>query len=331
MANEFRKDSILDLDSAFIHQRFNFKTQDYWAGYALQIFKGSSENSRTTNFISAVRFLRINYLERPVQNYDAQYKYSDENLYLASFGLSTRKYVQDKYIFKYGLTEDVPVGKVLSLTGGYQEKNHIGRFYLGARFSNGNYYSWGYLSSNFEYGTFFHAGRTQQGAFTVGLNYYTGLFEVGRWKIRQFIKPQITIGINRFSNDSLNLNEGYGLDGFKSAALWGSSRMIFTLQTQMYTPWNIIGFRFGPYASCSIGMLGNESAGFKNSPVYSQIGIGVLVKNENLVINTFQFSLSFYPLLPGDGQNTFKTNSIRTNDFGFRDFEIGKPATVVFQ
>ncbi len=330
MANEFRRDSLLNIDSNYVHQKFNYKTQDFWAGSARQIFKGFSENNRTTNFISALRFLRIHYLERPIENFDLQYKYSNENFYLGSIGISSRKYVKDKYVFKFGLTEDVPIGKVFSLTGGYQEKNNLGRFYIGARVSSGNYYPWGYLSSNLEYGTFFNAGHTQQGAFSAGINYYTGLFEVGKWKFRQFIKPQVMIGINRFSNDSINLNEGYGLEGFKSAELWGSRRIIFTLQTQSYAPWNIIGFRFGPYVNCSIGMLGNEVRGFKNSQVYSQIGLGLLIKNENLIINTFQVSVSFYPLIPGDGQNTFRTNSIKTNDFGFRDFEIGKPSTVVY-
>ena len=103
------------------------------------------------------------------------------------------------------------------------------------------------------------------------------------------------------------------------------------LQTQSYAPWNFIGFHFGPYLTYSLGMLGDAGTGFKNSKVYSQIGLGVLIKNENLVFNTFQISISFYPLIPGIGQDIFKMNSFRTTDFGFRDFEIGKPVPVVFQ
>jgi hypothetical protein len=59
--------------------------------------------------------------------------------------------------------------------------------------------------------------------------------------------------------------------------------------------------------------------------VYSKIGIGVLIKNENLVFNTFQISLSLYPIIPDVGKNIFKMNSFGTADFGFRDFEIVKP------
>ena len=78
-------------------------------------------------------------------------------------------------------------------------------------------------------------------------------------------------------------------------------------------------------------MLGNAEKGFRGGKVYSQIGLGVLIKNENLVMNTFQLSLSFFPVIPGIGNNVFKLNTFKTADFGFRDFEIGKPATVLFR
>jgi len=107
--------------------------------------------------------------------------------------------------------------------------------------------------------------------------------------------------------------------------------MVLTLQTQSYAPWNFIGFRFGPYVTFSLGKLGDAESGFNNSRLYSQIGLGVLIKNEHLVINTFQLSIAYYPMIPGHGQNIVKTNSFRSTDFGFRDFEIGKPAVVGFQ
>lgn len=330
-SQHFRNDSILTGNSVFVPQRYKYNTQDYWAGSAIRIYKGSSEYDRTTNFISTLRFLRVRYLEKPIAALDTQHVFTNEDFFLASVGISTRKYVLEKYIFKFGVTEDVPIGKVFSLTAGYQDKSYNSRTYLGARGSFGNYHSWGYLSTNFEVGSFLHAKHVEQGIFTAGINYFSGLMEIGKWKIRQFAKPQLTIGINRFVNDSLTINDGVGLDGFRSPTLFGTSRILLTLQTQSYAPWNLIGFRFGPYLTYSMGMLGNEVSGFKNSKVYSQLGIGVLIRNENLVLNTFQISIAFYPSIPGVGQNIMKINSFRTSDFGFRDFEIGKPAPVLYR
>lgn len=328
---QFFNDSTFISNSHLEILRYKFNSQDFWVGNAMQIFKGKSEYDRTTNFISTIRFLRVRYLDKPNVLFDTKHIFTDENFYLGNIGISTRKYVQDKYIFNFGITEDVPIGKVISLTSGYQEKSQTGRVYLGARVSMGSYYPWGYLSYNFEYGTFIRATQTEEGIFTAGVNYFTGLIELGQWKFRQFVKPQFTMGINRFDSDSLTLNEGYGLDGFHTAELKGASRLLLTVQTQSYAPWNFIGFRFGPYITFSMGMLGDAISGFKKSKVYSQIGVGVLIKNENLVLNTFQLSISFYPNIPGTGNNIFKMNSYSTADFGFRDFEIGKPGPVVFR
>ena len=121
-SQQFYLDSVRGSNSLFVPQRFRFNVQDYWAGNAIRLFKGNSEYDRTTNFISAIRFLRIRYLEKPAELIDHEQRYSNENFFLAGIGISTRKYVQDKYIFKFGITEDVPIGKVISFTGGYQLK-----------------------------------------------------------------------------------------------------------------------------------------------------------------------------------------------------------------
>jgi len=330
-ASEVNNDSLKNINNVYAPISLKFRTQDYWVGYAYRIFRGRTDKESITNLILALRYLHVGYSDKPSEFNDPLHIYSNENFYFTSIGISTRKYVQDKYVFKYGVIEDVPVGKVYELTGGYQLKNNVWRPYLGMRYSIGNYYEWGYLSSSFEYGTFFHSSHAEQSVFIAGVNYFTGLFEIGKWKFRQFVKPQFTLGLNRFAYDSLTLNSGYGLDGFKSPVLSGTKRLLLTFQTQTYSPWNLIGFHFGPYLICSLGKLGDAATGFKNHKVYSQIGLGVLIKNENLVFNTFQISISFYPIIPGKGLDILKMNSFSTSDFGFRDFEIGKPANTVFQ
>jgi hypothetical protein len=331
LGTKFKRDSLKILNIGYVPLDLKFDLQDYWLAKAFRLFKGNTEYERTTNLILAVRYLRIRYYRKPLEIYDPKHVYSNEDFYLAGIGISSRKYVQDKFIYNYGVVEDVPVGRVYGLTGGYQIKNNTIRPYLGMRISFGNYHEWGYMSTNFEFGTFISASKADQGVLSVGINYFSSLFVIGKWKFRQFVKPQLTIGINRFYNDSLTLKNDFGLRGFNSNALTGNKRLLFSLQTQSYPPWDLLGFHFGPFLSCSLGMLGDGPKGFRNSPIYSQIGLGVLVKNENLIISTFQFSISFYPSIPGKGQNVFKLNSFSTNDFGFRDFEIGKPAVVLYQ
>ncbi len=326
-----RIDTIHQNEPFFTAENYTFNTQDYWCGSSHQIFKGNSEKERTTNLIFSLRYLRIRFIKKPENINDTLHFYSNEDFYLAGIGISARKYVQDKYIFNYGLIEDVPIGKVYGLTGGYQVRNSTGRYYLGARFSNGNYFDWGYLSLNLEYGTFLHLSRFEQSVFVAGVNYFTDLFEIGKWKFRQFIKPRLTLGFNRLQTDNLTINNDNGIAGFKSTILSGSKKIVVTFQTQSYAPWNLIGFRFGPYLVCSLGMLGNNISGFEKSKIYSQFGFGFLIKNEFLVFKIIQISFSFYPSIPGEGDNIFKLNQRKSSDFGFQDFEVGKPIPVIYQ
>jgi hypothetical protein len=329
---QYRSDTLADANLVYAKQRFKYNSQDFWGGYALRISKDSTENSRVTNIIVSGRFLNVNYLESPIVEYDPIDFYSSEHFFLSGIGVSTRKYIEDKYIFKNGITEDVPIGKIYGITAGYQVKNDVGRFYLGSQVSFGNYFKWGFLSLNFELGTFFKKSVTDQTAFTFQANYFTNLIDLGKWKVRQFIKPQLTIGINRQNSigDQLTINEDYGIKGFKSA-IYGNQKAILTFQTQTYSPWNVFGFRLNPYFNYTLAMIGDEKIGIMDSKVYSKIGIGLIINNDYLVFRSFQISLAFYPSIPGNGTNVLKTNAFDTSDFGFQDFGLDKPRTVIYK
>ena len=345
---QFRTDSLQNEQLQYNPQNFKFNSQDFWGGYSFPIFKGKTERERTSNLIFSARSLYVHYKESPTVEYDRINFFSGETFYLGGIGITSRQFVEDQYLFYYGIIEDVPVGKIYGITGGYQIKNNQERFYLGARASFGNYFKWGYLSTNFEYGTFFKESKTEQSAFSFQANYFTNLVEIGRWKMRQFITPQIIIGVNRLESvgDKLTINEstifqginGAGIRGANSAgirgfdsAVYGTEKFVLSLQSQFYSPRNIIGFRLNPFFNFSAAILGNEDAGLTKSKLYSSFGIGVLINNDYLVFNSFQLSFSFYPTIPGQGNNIFKSNSFDTTDFGFQEFNFGKPRTVIFK
>ncbi len=330
---QFRWDTLPDANLEYSRQNFKFNTTDFWGGYSYQLLHGNTENERTTNVILTARYLNVNYLEAPAVAYDTVRFYADERFYLVGMGISSRQFVEDKYIFDYGLIEDVPVGRTAGLTGGWQEKNGRGRLYTGARVSYGNYFKGGYLSTNAEYGTFWRNGTNEQSALTFQANYFTNLLESGKWKFRQFVKARTVLGTNRVDSrgDMLTLNENGGLPGFDTDLLYGSKKLLLTFQTQAYAPWNFAGFRLNPYFNYSVGMLGVSGHGFLNSKAYSAIGLGFIISNDYLVFSTFQLSLAYYPTMPGNGQNIFQTNAFSTADFGFQGFELAKPRTVDYQ
>ena len=246
-------------------------------------------------------------------------------------GVSSRQFVRSKYVFNYGVVEDIPVGSVVGLTGGYQYKNNSERLYLGLRLAHGRFFRAGYVSANFEYGSFIRNSHAEQSVLVAEVNYFTNLLVLGNWKFRQFAKPQATLGFNRFSTESININDANGIRGFNTVSNAQTQRMMCTLQSQFYSPWKVLGFRFGPYLISSFGVLGNNTSGFRESHVYSQFSLGVLIKNEYLSFATFQISLAYYPIIPSEGMNVLKFNPSSTTDFGLPTFDFGKPAMVPYK
>lgn len=315
-----KQDTILYLSS-----RTNI--QDYWAARSWQMFIGNSADGRITNLILSGRFLRTRFPERPPEAELANV-FNKENIYFAGIGITSRKYIRDNHIFNFGRIEDVPAGRAFGITIGF-DVQQTNRWYWGLLAAWGNYFRFGYLSAQLEYGTFVGSAGFQQEVVTGRINYYTRLLNLGNWKIRQFIKPTLIFGINRLATDNLTFSEGMkGFSGFEYPA---TCMMVLTLQTQSYAPWDLIGFHFGPFLFSSFGMLGNESSGFSDSRLYTLLGLGILIKNDYLMFNTFQLSMTFYPIIPGRGYNIFNANAFKTSDYGFMDFEISKPGVVDYR
>ncbi|WJS93742.1 hypothetical protein NYQ10_16755 [Flavobacterium johnsoniae] len=326
----YRRDTLQAPDLTYAFQPVKYKSQDFWAGRAFKMFEDTHE--AITNLVVTGRFLNKNFTETPTEVYDPDNFYSDEKLILSGIGLNTRKFIQDRYIFRNGQTEDVPIGRVYGLTFGYQYKNTFWRPYVGAQFSFGNYYRLGFLSMNFEAGTFFHQSKTYQTAFLFESNYFTKLYSIGNWKLRQFVNPKVVIGINRddVMGDQLNINEQNGLAGFNTA-LYGTSKAVLSLQTQTYSPHSLLGFRLNPFFNYAIAVLGSPEVAMSKSKPYSKITLGLLVSNDYLVFSSFQLSISYYPSIPQQGDNVFKTNTFETTDYRMQSFELNKPRVVNYQ
>jgi hypothetical protein len=331
--NRFYTDSLPDNLGIFQNQDFSLKTQQYWFGHSFKIFKGSSENFRSTNLVTSIGFKNISYDKRPSLVFDTDRFFASEKLYLATIGLNTRKFTEDKYLFNYDIIEDVPYGKVYSITGGFQDKNNRRRTYLGGRFAYGSYFLFGYAGVNFELGSFFDGKQSQETTLRIEANYFTNLISIGSWKIRQFVKPLLIIGNHRANTikDRVTISERNGISGFDNPLINGTKKLFCAFQTQTYAPGDWHGFRFSPFFNMNIGVLGNEENNLFNDDIYSIFSLGVLINNDYLVFNSFQVSFSFYPSITFQGTNVLRTNTFRNDDLALPDYQIGEPSIVQYQ
>lgn len=331
--NRSFKDSLPDFQNDF--KTFDFKNEncELWFGHSIQLFKGKSFDFRTTNLVTTIGYNKICYVKNPDEIYDPNRFFSNEEWFLGSIGLNTRKFTQDKYLFNFGIIEDIPYGKAYAITGGFRNKNNAKRAYFGGRFSYGLYYGFGYLGTNVEWGSLFNNGKTEETTFKVDALYFTPLLNIGEWKLRQFVNSGLVVGANRVDiiKDRISLNDQNGFSGFRNPLFNGTRKMSVALQTQSYAPGNWHGFHFSPFTNVTFGLLGDESNKFFSNKLYSKFSLGVLINNDYLVFNSFQISFSYYPTIPFEGSSIFKTNTLKNDDLSIPNYEIGQPSIVNFK
>lgn len=326
-------EELPDSNNILDSQKISLQTQQFWIGHSFKIVQGNSKDDRFTNLISSVGYKKVDYIKRPQQIYDPSNFFTSEELYLATIGINTRKFAQDKYLFNFGIIEDVPYGKVYAFTGGFQEKNNIRRAYFSGRISYGNYFKFGYTSANIEWGGFNSNGITEEATLRIEANYFTNLISVRNLKIRQFIKPTFVQGNNRMSSikERVSFFDQNGISGFNNPLINGTKKLFTSFQTQTYVRGNWHGFHFSPFLNISVGALGDATDKFFKSTLYSTFSIGALINNDYLVFNNFQISLSYYPSIPFEGNNVIRPNTLKNNDFSLPDFQIGEPTVVPFR
>lgn len=306
--------------------------EDYWIGRSFKIFNDNSYKNRTTRLITSITYNKKIFKQKPEDFVDLYDYYSNEKNVIGLIGISSRQYYQDKFLFNYDIIEDIPYGRTLALTIGNQEKFNTNRLYLGTKMAHGKKYNFGYLSSSAEFGSFFRNRKSEQSAFRFELNYFTDLIPIGKWSMRQFIKPTYIWGNNRLNSekDLLTLSENMGIQGFNSP-ITGNQKWVLNLQTQTYSPGSWHGFRFSPYFNATFGSLINRDTAFLNTKIYSKFSIGLLLNNDYLVFNSFQISFSYYPSIPFEGTNILKTNSFENTDLSISDFQVSKPAYIKYE
>ena len=136
------------------------------------------------------------------------------------------------------------------------------------------------------------------GIVSIHTNYFSTLVSIGRYYYRQFVDINYTSGINRYAEERLTINDKYGIRGLRSDSLTGIRRLAVKMETVAFSPYYLYGFRFVFFAFADLGVIDFGNIHFTDNRLYSGLGLGIRLRNENLVFNTLQIRLAYYPILP---------------------------------
>ncbi|HLS11395.1 MAG TPA: hypothetical protein VK050_04490 [Flavobacteriaceae bacterium] len=331
MAEVYFRDSLPNVQQEYEIQPVKYFQQRYWGAYSVPVVDNPKSEFANYRLISSMAYDSKNYSETPTQEFDSIGYYSNERHLLFKVALSSNSYVQDRYVFRYNEVEDIPIGKLYSITTGIRRKRNRYQMYLGLRYSFGNYHRIGYFGGDVQVGSYYDKGRLNQAALNVDFTYFTPIIDVGSWRFRQFATQSLKYGINRdpIVVDNIGLLGEDGIKGFNES-VYGNKRAVLTLQTQSYAPGALLGFRFNPFINATLGVVGKKGKSIFNSTLYSRLGLGVLITNDYFVIERFQLSMSYYPHVPSEGSHILHFNSLRNHDFNLDDFNSTRPEVVPY-
>jgi hypothetical protein len=299
-----KSETIQDLgtrDTTIENIKLSYQNYDMWVGRSFEISSKTGLWPVKTNLFMAGRFLSINYTESPVTQEDSLYRFHDKTQILVSLGFSQQGFYRSNLIYSLGRTEDVPFGFLFKFTGGIEQGLYKYRPYFSLSASGGyNAGRLGYYFGLAEFGSFVYDHDFEQGAFHLLLKYFTDIQKINRFQFRHFITAEYLMGINRDPDEYVTLESRGGITGLGSRYLRGDEKKLVKLESVMFTPYQLLGFRFVLFAFADLGMITGSFFPESNNQLYSGIGLGLRLRNERLVFNTLQLRFTWYASVPDE-------------------------------
>jgi len=280
----------------------NYVYLDGWYGRRLKLGINLNDNRFQVTLAGRIRYLSFN--DRPPADTENKQYFANSTMYLSSLSFSHRSYIRDYRVFSYGIIEDIPKGYLHELVLGYDQNEFGNRVYSHLFLSSGNlfYQKPFYFYTSLGMGSFWRNAGMEQGMVDVKINFISPLFKIWNVQARQFIKLNYTLGINRYEIEDLYLRSslGIGIRGFGSRITSGKQRMTLNVENVFFQKKSILNFQTALFYFLDVGIVGPANKSIFNEDYFAGIGLGLRIRNENLIFKTLQIRLSFYPNHPSD-------------------------------
>jgi hypothetical protein len=304
---------------------------DVWAAKNFKLAKRKTLFNQSMSLIVGARYFATDYLNRPNFSIDTGRTNINASAWLGNVGFAVQQYYKDKYIYRFGANEDVPEGLIAQYTYGIlKEEGYKLRYYSGIEIGRAKHFDrFGYLTATFSYGVFYNVKVPNDVTTVYKLYYFSDLIRGGQWFFRQFINFNWVHGENKILNNKITLNSS-DLYGFSQQSLKGNTKLVLNAETVTYLPYSLIGFKFAPVVMVGLGMIGDKEHPVVQSRLYQGYSLGLMIRNENLIVNTFQISIGVYPFLPDTPGPSFVYNPVTSFSFRVRLFSVSKPDFIAY-
>lgn len=314
-SNVYLTDSVYRSDF-----KYSYYNIDGWAAYNIGAGKLRYKKlkSSTQKLIGGRIFhQRFNDIpEKSSINYDGTY--SNVSGLLGSLSIFKQNYYRATYIYGFGRNEDVPEGFSTSFIGGYTirkdslyDKTRL-RPYYGVEALTGNYNRKGFYSAyTFRLGGNHYNGKWEDVTLLLNAEHFTRLKKISsKWYRRVFLNGGFTKQFVPVLDQPLILRSPYGLPYFEYGYINADMRTTLKSEIVFYRTKKFSGFGFAPFAFADMSLLKPTKESFSKSDLYSSIGGGFRIRNENIILGTMELRASYFPrILPNMNHLKIKINT----------------------
>ncbi len=267
-----------------------FTAGDFWLGRALGL--GSADPSTGYSrllLVPTVGYNRISFSDRPEVSLDENRSYHDRTLLLAGLSLLRVKDFKTSYFYKMGETEDIRSGWDAQITTAYEDGEfqvRSGTWLQAAMVAVGG--RGRVLALRLGGGGYWRRGDFEEGVLDASGFFATRLYDLGPYGQRWYLRAHYTCGFDRFPGEVISLGNRTGLRGVDDDVLTGRQRLVTSLESRLFTPWTVLGFRCLMLGYVDAGVIADQNESLAHKPVMISTGIGVRMDNPGLVLPPFQ-------------------------------------------
>jgi hypothetical protein len=276
---------------------YNLKHKDIWIGYQLTKNKKQIKLNEYRQFIQ-FRHFENNFKERPI-DYLLQLDRNYQNLKadFLSYTLVRQSVYRTRYLYGLGRYEDLPIGQSLTWTTGRYEIELDRSAYLGFKFEQ-------YKLSKKENYTHIIANiassyinrSLQDFRFLASLEQFSKLKYLNNgYGYRQIVNLSFTQTLKNKYNEALRINSIYGIPQLNKEQIKGGTRISANWETVLYNNRPILGFKSAPFVFGNLTYIRTVGDPILKGDIYTAIGTGMRVRNENLVFGTIELKGCYFP------------------------------------
>ncbi len=285
-------------DSIFEQQlNYNLKHKDFWIGYQLTRKDKQIKLNEYRQFIQ-YRHLENNFKERPI-DYLLQLDRNYQNLKanFISFTLVRQSVYRTKYLYGLGRYEDLPIGQSLTWTTGHAQIEKDRSAYIGFKFEQ-------YKLSKKENYTHIIANiassyinqSLQDIRFLSSLEQFSKLKYLNNgFGYRQILNLSFTQTLKNKYNEALRVNSIYGIPQLNREQIKGGTRLSANWETVFYNNRALWGFKSAPFVFGNLTYIRAVGNPILKGDIYTAIGSGMRIRNENLVFGTIELKGCYFP------------------------------------